>query len=306
MRPRSSSRGAELVLRHARELDVPRRVEGRGGGALGHLPVPAPQQPQCFAGRLVFRLRPREQSRELARLQGHDVPLDGAQVLGRHPRLREEQLRDARRAIRRRPRETEGVRVARRRAVVRGDEKPARRIEHARQVVERNGPLPVVVAGTGDRQAAVGAGPHGHRARRRVTDVAVPVGVEEVLRRRVHERDAGEELVPARRPVDRDRRPPPCGRPGRGPSSAARPRGRARERPPAPLPRWGRGRTRGRSRRPRRLPARGCARRGWRTASTRRGGDSGRDAPDRSARRRGPGRPARGTSRPTRCARCGR
>ena len=99
--------------------------------------------------------------------------------------------------------ETEGVRVSRRRAVVCGDEKPPRRIEHARQVVERNGPLPVVVAGPGDGKAAVGPRPHGHRARRRVPDVPVPVGVDEVLGRRVHERDAGEEVVPARRPVDR-------------------------------------------------------------------------------------------------------
>ena len=126
-------------------------------------------------------------------------------------RRRIEQLLDAVGAVRRRPVRADEVRIARRcDAVVGGDDGAAGRVEAARQLLERNGARPIVFLLPARRRRhalqVVGGAAHRHAAGGDEADVAVDVGVDDVLLRRMEIARRGEEAVPFARAREFQRR----------------------------------------------------------------------------------------------------
>ncbi len=134
------------------------------------------------------------------------VELDGGNVVRREPGFGLEHLRDAGRAVGLGPRQAEGIRLRGHDAVVGGHHESCRRVERKREVLERDHPGPVVRARAGDREQSVRSRPHGNRSGGGVADVALDVGVDEVLRRRPQEPRALEELGPVARGGDGEER----------------------------------------------------------------------------------------------------
>ncbi len=269
----------ELVLRHLRELDEPRGVDGRRNGVGRHFAVPPREPRQGLARGGVGGSRVEQERQELTRLQRDAVELDGGDVAGRQPRFGLDHLRDPRGPVRLGPRESEGIRVAGEHAIVGRDDESARRIEGERHLLGRDHARPVVLAARRTREPGRrrAAGP-ASRSGRRVADVALDVGVDEVLRRRAQEARWPPGTPSSCAPWRWRRRPRSSGRPRPVPSSAGpRPR-RARS---APVERVGDDRPvdRGPHRQHdvARRRARGSSRGARRSVSTPRGGDSARD-----------------------------
>ena len=141
--------------------------------------------PRCACGE--------QERQQRLRVQRQRVRLDAREVVWREARCRRQagscgsgdQIRDPLRAVRLGPFEPEVVAVRRRRrTVVGGDDEVLGRIEGVRQLVERNPAGPLGVAGPAvGRPRAVAARADRDASGRVVADVAVDVGIDEVLRR---------------------------------------------------------------------------------------------------------------------------
>ena len=113
------------------------------------------------------------------------------------------------------------------RVVIGGGEEPCVRIQLVRQLVERAPPLPLVLAGrAGDGIDALPVGPHRDERSGLVADVAVDVGVHEILARNLPALECAPELLPVGCAIERQG-PEVAGRPG----FAAHPSQRVREVP---------------------------------------------------------------------------
>ena len=110
---RSAGNVAELVFRHARELDEPGRVDRGLDGLRRHLAVPFRKPAKRTLRRGVGSLRARQQRQQSARLQRDAVELDRRDVVGRQPPARLDSLRDPRRPERLDPGQAEGIRILR-------------------------------------------------------------------------------------------------------------------------------------------------------------------------------------------------
>ncbi len=135
-------------------------------------------------------------------LQRDAVELDRRDRVGRQPPARLDSLRDPRRPERLDPGQAEGIRILRDHPIVGRDDVSALRIECPRQARGGQDPAPVVLAGPGHGQEAVGPRPDRHRAPGGITNVALDVGVDEVERGGADPLHARQEFGPVARPGD--------------------------------------------------------------------------------------------------------
>ncbi len=213
---------AHLVVEREPEQVAPHRVVvRRGGGRRALVEVPLPQQVLAAPEVATLQAYVEQVRHQDRRHRVEVVELESGHLVDRQVALGLELLADPLRAVAVVPVVGEEVGVRRvGHRLVRGDHEPLVGVEHRRQRVERHERLAPVVLRQPPRrrQPAVVAGlPDRDLPRRLVADVALGVGVDEVLRRHREVGGSGPELVPVRGPVELQDRVGGGGRLERGP-----------------------------------------------------------------------------------------
>ncbi len=190
---------AQVVGKHRRlQVHQPGRIDRRCSTVLPGHTVPAAQKLERFAFFGGFGRGFQQIGQQLFGLQRELVTLDGGHVFGRELVLGGNHLFDTSSPVGWCPTAGQEVGiVVRHDLVVGGDDVPARRVVFMGQVIERDVAFPVVlVVPSRHRYVAFTLGADGDAAWSVVTDVAVDVGIDKVLRRHDVRAQGAAEIVP--------------------------------------------------------------------------------------------------------------
>src|SRR5579885_3115981 len=204
------------------QLIVDESNDHRRGGAFFHLTVPVAEEIDCFGPSAFARIGGEHHllSKKVHE-HGVDVLLDVQHLLRLPLRFAIEQRADLARAVV--CREIAGDRIAivfRKRILIRGNDFTAGRVEKSGKIFERNEALPfaVSVRAIGGDVAAAAGRPDRKFSGGMIADVAIRIGVDEVLTGPRESRDGGGEFLPVASAVQIKKGELETARLGRGPA----------------------------------------------------------------------------------------